>query len=374
MLNAPFFSERSSNMPSLPRHLTAAAAVLLLAACGADQRAALPQKGTAEVGVRAVKPRSATGALATLTGELRAKSEAVLSADVTGRIERLRVDVGDRVKKGDVLVEIDGAQARIGLQQARAARAMAAAGLRSAESDLGRTRQLAAGDAVSAAGAERAEIAVEQARAALQQADAAVAAAEESVRRHAMRAPFDGVVTARLKSAGETVSAVPPTAVVALVAVDALEVRVAVPETVVDLVSMGQVLSCKVSPSGRTFEAKVRAVGASVDAATRTVDVRADVAGRTFRELRPGSLVEIALGAGAGAGAGLFIPSDTVRESGAERFVWAVAEGVARRRTVRVERAGPGLFRVLDGVGADDLVVSETGAVLEDGAPVRVLQ
>jgi RND family efflux transporter MFP subunit len=360
-------------MPSLPRPLVTAVAVVLLAACGADERAALPRKTAgAEVGVRAVKPRSAAGSLATLTGELRAKSEAVLSSDVTGRIERLRVDVGDRVRKGDVLVEIDAAQVRIALQQARAARALAAAGLRSAESDLGRTRQLVAGDAVSAAGAERAEIAVEQARAAVQQADAAVAGAEESVRRHAMRAPFDGIVTARLKSAGETVSAVPPTAVVALVAVDALEVRVAVPETVVELVSVGQVLPCKVSPSGKPFEAKVRAVGVTVDGATRTVDVRADVAGRAFRELRPGSLVEIALGAGGNDG--LFIPADTVRESGEERFVWAVAGGVARRRTVRVERAGPGLFRVLDGVGADELVVSETGAVLEDGAAVRVLQ
>jgi RND family efflux transporter MFP subunit len=355
-----------------PRRLAAVAAVLL-AACGADRRAALPEKGAeGELGVRAVKPRGAAGALATLTGELRAKSEAVLSADVTGRIERLRVDVGDRVKKGDVLVEIDAALSRIGVQQARAARALAAAALRSAESDLGRTRLLAAGDAVSAAGAERAEIAVEQAGAALQQADAAVAAAAESLRRHQLRAPFDGVVTSRLKSAGETVSSMPPTPVVALVAIDALEVRVAVPETVVELVAAGQTLACRVSPSGKPFEARVRAVGVSVEAATRTVDVRADVEGKVFRELRPGSLVEIALAAAAKDG--LFIPTDTVRESGEERFVWAVADGVARRRAVQVERAGPGLYRVLGGLGADELVVSEAGAALADGAKVRVLQ
>ncbi len=181
------------------------------------------------------------------------------------------------------------------------------------------------------------------------------------------------MVTQRLKSAGEFVTMMPATPVIGLVDLATVEVRAAVPETVVDLLRPGATLDCTVSPSGKPFRARVRSIGAVVEPAARTVDVRADVVGERIPELRPGALVEVALGAGATAD-GLFLPADAVQREADRAFVWTVQADVLRRRPVRVEQLGPGTVRVLSGLGADDLVVAESGAGLAEGAPVQVLR
>jgi hypothetical protein len=55
-------------------------------------------------------------------------------------------------------------------------------------------------------------------------------------------------------------------------------------------------------------------------------------------------------------------------------FVWAVEADRLKRLSVKVEKLGPGTVRVLSGVGADALVVAESGGALKDGAKVRVLE
>jgi RND family efflux transporter MFP subunit len=212
----------------------------------------------------------------------------------------------------------------------------------------------------------------EQADAAVQQAAAATAAAEDQLARTAIRAPFDGVVTARLKSAGEYVAMMPPTPVLAMVDVATVEVRVPVPESLVDLLAPGDELEAAVSPSGKPFRARVRSIGSAVDAGTRTVDVRADLVGATFRELRPGAIVEVRLGKAGGEAQGVFLPAEAVRDEGGKSWVWAVVSDEARRRPVDVQRLNPGTVRVLSGLGPDDRVVADGGAGLTDGVRVRV--
>jgi RND family efflux transporter MFP subunit len=360
-----------------PLPLLAALAAAALA-CGrggaalpAPAAPSAPSAGDA-IGVRAVKPQAGSAQVTRATGELRARHEAVLSAEASGRIQRFRADIGDRVKKGDVLVELADSTAQIGVQQARAARAAAEAANRGAQSELKRAQELARGEAASPAMLDRAEVASLQAAAALQQATAAVAAAEDNLAKQVIRAPFDGVITARMKSAGEFVAMMPPTPVLAMVDPSSLEVRASVPEAVADLLAPGAELAATVSPSGRPLRAKIRAVGSSVESMTRTVDVRADPVG-PLKELRAGAIVELAL-SGAAAAEGLFLPATAVQLGQDGAYVWTVETERLHRQPVKVERLGPGTFRVLSGVGPDALVVAESGGGLSDGARVRVMQ
>lgn len=354
-----------------------AAVLALSAACGRSDRARLPAAEAAApevVGVRAVKPSARGAEVTRATGELRARNEAVLAAETSGRIERIRVDVGTRVKRGDPLVELDASAARIAVEQARAARAAAEAALRSARNDHRRVEELARGDAASAASLDRATTGLEQAEAAARQAAAAAKAAEDQLAKHVLRAPFDGVITSRLKSAGEYVTLMPPTPLLGLVDLATIEVRASVPETVVDLLRPGAELDCTVSPSGKPFRARVRSVGAVVEPGARTVDVRADVVGERIPELRPGALVEVALGAAGATAEGLFLPAAAVRREPDGAFVWTVQADVVKRTAVEVERLGPGTVRVTSGLGPQDLVVADGGPGLAEGAKVRVLQ
>jgi RND family efflux transporter MFP subunit len=355
--------------------LVALTAALALAGCGKSQRAALPAAPPADaaaVGVKVVKPRSDAGAVLRVTGELRARNEAVLSAEASGRILRFHVDVGSRVRKGDVLMELDASTPHIQVRQAQAARAAADAAHRSVVVDLKRTEELSRGGAAAVATVEKLQIAEQQAAAALQQAEAALAAAEDQLAKNSIRAPFDGVVTARLKSAGEYVAMTPPTSVLGIVDVATVEVRVPVPEALVDLLAPGALLDAAVSPSGKPFQAKVRTVGASVDAASRTVDVRADLVGAPFRELRPGAIVEVRLGTASADSTGVFLPAEAVQQAEGTSYVWAVVADAARRRPVQVQRLTPGTVRILSGLSPGDAVVADGGAGLTEGARVRV--
>lgn len=363
----------SSPLATLAR--LAALAALALGACKKAERAALPAAPSVAanaVGVKIVTPQADAGAVLRATGELRARNEAVLSAEASGRILRFHVDVGSRVRKGEVLMELDSSTQRIQVHQAQAARAAADAAHRSVVLDLKRTEELAKGGAAATAALEKVQIGEQQAAAALQQAEAALAAAQDALFKTAIRAPFDGVITARLKSAGEYVAMMPPTPVLAIVDVATVEVRLAVPEALVDLLAPGAALEANVSPSGKAFQAKVRTVGVSVEPGTRTVDVRADVAGSPFKELRPGAIVQVRLGVASGDSKGVFLPAEAVRQEDGKSYVWAVVSDAAHRRAVEVQRLTPGTVRVLAGVAPQDRVVADGGAGLTEGARVHV--
>lgn len=367
-----------STSPAARLTLAASLALLLpLAACsraGASQ-ASLPASGaaTATIAVRAAKPLPRLdGEVARATGDLRSKLQATLSPQVSGTITRTFADAGSRVRKGDPLVELDTSNVAIQLDQAKAARRMAIAVRDNAKAELGRTKMLFEAGSAAASVMDKVQAGYEQSDAGVAQADAQVRYLEETLRDHTLRAPFDGVVTARLKNVGDYVAMTPPTPIVALTSLDAVEVRLSVPEGLVDQLAPGEVLSGRTIPGGAPFKAKVTSVGATVDASTRAVEVLATVQPGAAR-IRPGGLAEVDLGTTA-AGQGPLVPARAIARDGDGRFVWLVsADGAVTRRPVQVEPVTPQWVRV-SGVAADEQVVIEGGAALKDGQRVAVAQ
>ncbi|HEY6001804.1 MAG TPA: efflux RND transporter periplasmic adaptor subunit, partial [Anaeromyxobacter sp.] len=338
---------------------------------------ALPSRDAAEptAAVRLAKPLARLdGDGSRATGELRSRLQATLSAKVSGTILEVDVQPGDRVRKGDALVRLDPATLLIQLDQGRAARKMALAARDAARADLSRTAQLFGAGSAPQALLDRVSAGSAQADAAYDQADAQVRLLEQNLKDHVLRAPFDGVVVARTRNVGDFVAAMPPTPVATLVATEAVEVRLSVPEGLVDPLRPGVELHGRALPGGASFVARVTSVGAIVDPATRAVEVLAEVraAGGTARgALRPGGLAEVDLGATA-AGEGPFVPAQAVAQEGERRFVWVVEGGAARRREVRVEAVTPRWFRVRAGLAGEDAVVVEGNAGLRDGMRVAV--
>lgn len=331
-----------------------------------------PGAPTAAVRLASPLPRL-EGGTARATGELRSKLQATVSAKVSGTVLKVHVQPGDRVRRGDPLVELDPAILLIQLDQARAARKMAAAARANAQADLQRTRQLFEAGSAPPAILDKVSAGAEQADASHDQADAQVRLLEQSLRDHVLRAPFDGVVTARLKNVGDTLSMMPPTPVAALVSTAEVEVKLAVPEGLVGQLRPGAVLRGRTLPGGAAFEARVASVGTVVDPATRAVEVLADVANVPAAEraaLRPGSLAEVDLG-GVGAGEGPFVPAQAVVHEGERRFVWLVENGAARRRDIQVEPVTPQWVRIRAGLAGEQVVVEGVSG-LADGMRVAV--
>jgi RND family efflux transporter MFP subunit len=339
--------------------------------------AALPARDAAQptVAVRVARPLARLdGETARATGELRSKLQATISAKVSGTILKVHVEPGARVRKGDPLVELDPATLVIQIDQARAAHKIALAARANARAELGRTKQLFEAGAAPHAIMDRVQASAEQADASVEQADAQVRLLEQNLRDHVLRAPFDGIVTARLKNVGDFLAMMPPTPVATLVAVDAIEVRLSVPEGLVDPIRPGMVLHGRTIPGGAPLDARVTSVGAVVDPATRAVEVLGDVRVQPGARgaVRPGGLAEVDIG-GSAAGQGPFVPAQAIGRDGEKRFVWVIEDGgAARRRDVQVESVTPQWTRVRAGVRPEDAVVVEGVGGLADGTRVAV--
>jgi RND family efflux transporter MFP subunit len=350
---------------------------LLAAGCGRADASPKPA-GASAASVEAVRVVAPLARLehapAAASGQVRSLQEATLSARVSGTISRVGVDVGDRVAAGQVLVELDDETATASLALARASLDAARSDLRMAELELERQKALIAGNAAPRAQLERAQATRDSAAARVASAEASQAIAARTVADHHVRAPFAGVVTARLKQAGEAVSATPPTALVSIVDAANLEVRLDVTETAVDGLRKGMPVTGTVSPSGMPFEARVKAIGAAVDGRTRTVEVLLAITpSKSARPgLRSGALVNVQL-ASAEALAGPFVPAKAVQSAAGGAFVWVVQDGKLQRRSVQGAPQGPELYRVASGLSGEERVVVSDAAALRDGAPVRAV-
>jgi RND family efflux transporter MFP subunit len=349
--------------------LLGALAAALPSCSGRADKATLPPAEAAPRAVRIAKPASRieTG-LARATGTIRAKEDAVLSAKGTGQIKRIRAAVGDRVRAGTPLVEMDSTNAGIALLNARAAERLASASLDGAERELARSKVLYEQQSLPEAGWDRVRTAREVAAAQLDQARAALSAAEQAVADATLVAPFDGVITAKFRNAGDTVTLMPVSPILQLTDVDHLEVRLAAPEAIEAFVKPGQAIEGVTTPAGQRFEARVRVKGSVVDPATRTVEVLADVSRADGPALRPGALVNVDFG-GFGEKGELFVPTTALRTDGRGSFVLVVAGGRAERRDVEVAPVHPGTVAVKGGLDPGADLILDPG-MLAPGDPV----
>jgi len=346
-------------------------AVVLAAGCSARaEKATLPPAGAAARAVRTLRPsaRVETG-LARAIGTIRAREDAVLSAKATGQIRRIRVNVGDRVKAGAVLVEMDATSARIALDSARAMERLAAARLAEADRGLARSKVLLDGGGMPQSAFEQVETGREIAAAQHEQARAALRSAEQQVADATIVAPFAGVITGKFRNAGDTVTLMPVSPIVALTDVEHLELKLSVPEALEPAIAPGQAVEGTTTPGGQRFEAKVRVKNAVVDPTTRTIEVLADVT--RADGLRPGTLVTADFGR-FGEGGGVFVPATAVKTDGKASWVFVVAGGKAERRVVTASPVHPGTVLVKEGLPPDADVVADPGALAPGDAVVSL--
>jgi RND family efflux transporter MFP subunit len=353
------------------RHLVPAlVAAVSLAACGHQaEKASLPETGAAARAVKVGKPatRLETG-LARATGPIRAREDAVLAAKSSGQIRRVLVQVGDRVRAGQPLVEMDAALQAIGVENARAQLKVAEANLAASQRDLARGQSLSDQQVMPDATFDRVKTGAELAAAQAEQARAGLRMAEQQLADSVITAPFAGVVTGRFKNAGDSVTSMPLTPIVSVADVDHLEAHLAVPEGVEPFVKVGQKVVGVTTPGGQKFEATVRVKNAVVDPGSRTIEVQADVVKVEGAPLRPGTLANVDFG-GFGDKDGLYVPSSALRSAGGASWVFVIVGGKSEKRVITTTQVNPGTVAVTGGLDASTAIILDPGT-LEAGDAV----
>lgn len=296
-------------------------------------------------------------------GTLRARQAVALKPEVSGRITKLGFTDGQRVRRGQLLVQLDDALQAAQLQEAEAQEGIA-------RTQLQRNRELLAQSFVSPS-------VVDQAEATLKVAEAKVALAKAQLDRLQVRAPFDGVAGIRLVNLGDYVK--DGSDLVSVEDASTMWVDFRLPERFVPRLRLGQDVGMQLDAlPGQEFKARIEALDAQLDTNGRSMLVRARVQGDTAT-LRSGLFARVRVVFALREQA-LVVPEEALVPQGGKQYVIRLARTEKGLMSERIEaRLGmrvPGKVELLGGVQTDDLVVTAGQARLMRGEsqPVKVVE
>ena len=359
-------------MRTLRTHFTSAALLIGLIAATATfaQSSKEGAKPPAGMAVSITMPRSEQFARTVVaTGSVYAWQEAVIGSEVGGyRVADVRVDVGDKVRKGQQLVRLADEMVAAEVASKRAAKAQADAQLITASSNLRRAESLEGSGAVSAQEHERLKSEDLGARARVEAAQSDLTAAELKLRYTRVVAPDDGVVTSRTVVVGQIAQA--GGEMLRLLRQGRIEWRAEVPEARMRDVRVGQ--SARVTTAdGVELVGTVRTVAPTVQSGTRTGLVYVDLP--KPEGARPGMFARGEIEISKSTAATLPLASVVVRDGFSYVFVVNEKQGVERRR-VQTGSVRNGRIEVVTGLAAGDRVVDRGAGFLKEGDTIRVVE
>ncbi len=286
-------------------------------------------------------------------GNARANESVDISTKISNIVTAVMFRDGERVKRGQVLVQLDDAQARADVAAADAA-------LTESQAQFNRSRELLSTQALSKSQFDQLEATLKANRARLA---AANARREDTL----IRAPFSGRVGLRRVSVGTLIS--PGDVITTLDDTSVIKLDFSVPENFV--ASLREGLAVRASAPafpGRTFTGKVASIDSRVDMNTRSVTVRALLA-NDDGVLKPGMFLNVALANDERDA--LVIPEEALTPEAERQYVFVVADGKAQRREVRIGGRRPGSVEIVAGLQAGEQVIVEGTQKVRDGAPVK---
>lgn len=286
--------------------------------------------------------------------ELRAVTDAELTAGEPGRVRQVLVREGDRVKRGQVLLVLDSGLVRAEARRASAANSQAAAQLEQAKREAERFKELGKETVVSTTEVESKATQADVVAAQRAGSEAQVSVMRERLARHRIVAPFDGVIARRTVDPGDWLD--PGRTALALVTDDRVEVFVRVPPKLLDRVADLANAEARVVKDDRSVVAKVVGQVNALDPTTRTALVRLRPT-EEAKWLRAGDTAQVAFRVPVGGG--VVVPRD------------ALVYGVAEVRVIELVdgKAVPVVVKVLASSGQSAIVQSDA---LAPGDPIVV--
>lgn len=234
----------------------------------------------------------------TAIGTLIPSHKSALGSIVSGRVDKVFVEVGDSVTKGQALLQLDQTLFVIAVEESRAAALSAELELQDAVRNYERMKKLfdkpeGQSPAISLKRLEDAQIRSEQAQVAKAKADHNVHKAQTHLEETVIKAPYDGVITKRFVHPGEPVSATPVTKVIEIVALDTLYAEFSLPQTHRFKVHLGDSIEIEVEGTVREkIVGIIDVVYPDIDEKTRSIKLRSIVPNLS-RELQPGALIRV---------------------------------------------------------------------------------
>jgi membrane fusion protein, multidrug efflux system len=347
---------------------------LALAACKGPQA---PQKGAATSAaplllaaedIHTIR-NSALASGPGITGSIQPERRADLRAEVPAIVLRVLKENGDSVRRGDLLVQLDDTAVRDALASADASSRAAGQAYEQAERQFERTKTLRSSGMVSAQALEDVEIRRNNLLSDLEAAKTRVVQARQQLQRTEARAPFDGLVSERKVSAGDTAQV--GKELLKVIDPNSMRFEAMVSADQVGSVKAGQAVHFRVNGYGdQEFAGKVRRVNPAANPTTRQVELLVDFTGEKQPKLA-GLYAEGRVETEVRSS--LTIPASAVVKDGDSAFAWRVTDNKLKKVPLAiVERdARTGDFVLKSGLVAGDQVIRYPTALLKDNQPVQ---
>jgi RND family efflux transporter MFP subunit len=359
--------------------LAGAVVLIALAAIGVEMRATRRQsiqphsaKATAMT-VTVVHPQKVPITIPVLPGMTEAYTDAPIFAQTSGYLKNWHFDIGAKVKAGDVLAEIDTPEVDQELAQAQAQLKVAQAALNLAEVTYRRSQDLFKRNVIAAEDFDTAADTYRENQAMIMADQANINQLEALEAFKIIRAPFNGVVTARNTDIGDYIASGSGSQLFRMQQISPLRVYVNVPQAFADLVKIGNKgeLTLEEFP-GRKFLGRVTDTAKAIDPTSRTLLTELQAPNETG-ELLPGAYALITLQVDDNNGI-LTIPSNALlfrSEGTAVGVVDANGQAEIRKITTNVNLGDK--FEISQGLSETDQVILNPSDSLANGTPVKIL-
>lgn len=289
------------------------------------------------------------------SGTVEEQNGTPLSFSVAGTVQAVHVRLGQRVAVGQLIATLDDASLRNSHAAAQAA-------LKQAEDAYRRMKELHDKGSLPDIKWVEVQSQVEQARSVEQ-------IAAKNLRDCRLYAPYDGVIAAKNVEVGQNVA--PGLSVAQLVSTSVLNVKIAVPETEIASVAVGQSAYITVQALGnRSFKGSVVEKGVVANPLSRSYEVKLRVQ-EACADLMPGMVTEVRFCPAAKAEGGCVIPARIVQlDEQNQSFVWTVTHGKAHKAVIQPGEYTADGVTVLSGLSAGDEVIVEGQQKVCNGTPV----
>lgn len=309
-----------------------------------------------------------------LTGTITSAKVAHLSAQVSGQVETVEVEVGDRVKAGDILLQLDSEIETFTLQSFQAETEQARAELADARRRYKDAERLKEQNSISANAIRLLQAEVEIDIAALNRQLAEERKQQARVDRHTLKAPFAGVISERLAEEGEWIT--PGNPVLTLVSIDDLRVDFRVPQEFYSRINAQSAITVSLDAlPNKKFNGKIDAVVPVSDPSARTFLMRV-LLDQDDIQMTPGMSVHGLLLLNTGKQSVVINRDALLRYPDGRVTVWVVAQNkqppTVSEQIVKLGHSFNGQVSIVEGLQAGDVVVVRGNEALQQGQQVRI--
>lgn len=291
----------------------------------------------------------------TYTGTFEPFRETKISAEIPGRVAQLLVDAGASVVQGQAVIQLDNSLLRLQLQSVEIQ-------IEGLESDVNRYTILAAADAIQKIQLEKSELG-------LRTAQVQRATLQEQIAKTTIRAPFDGIVTAKLTEAGAY--AAPGVPLLQITDIARLKFTISVPENDLHFFTSHQQYRVRADAiPGSDLKSTLALVG-SKSGAGNNFPVQFNVTNTPDTSIKSGMFGKVLINS-TNMDTAFVIPTSAISVSAGNETVYVIVEGKVIQRIISTARRTENSVEVTDGLSAGDIIVTDGFINLRNGAPVSV--